>query len=173
MLKIIKYDNANALEATWLREITPEVTTPEVLDADGNVVEPSKITPATYEQVASIAYADVQMDLLRADVAKYGGNITPFESLIAEVQANRQPLVPQPVTIPSVVTMRQARVALLRMGLLSIVTNTINSGTEEDKITWEFSTEIARDFPLVQNMKVPLGLSEQDLDNLFILASTL
>lgn len=65
MLNIIKYDNANALEATWL-------------DADS-------------KQIASIAYADTQIDLLRTDVAKYGGDITPFESLIAEVEANIQP----------------------------------------------------------------------------------
>ena len=67
MLNIIKYDNANALEATWL-------------DAEG-------------KQIASIAYADVQMGLLRADVVKYGGDITKFEPLIADVEANIQPYV--------------------------------------------------------------------------------
>ena len=67
MLNIIKYDNANALEATWI-------------DAEG-------------KQLSSIAYADVQMDLLRADVVKYGGDISPFESLIAEVETNIQPYV--------------------------------------------------------------------------------
>ena len=80
---------------------------------------------------------------------------------------------PEVIIIPTTVSMRQARLALLQMGLLTTVTDAINSGTEEDKITWEFSTEIARNFPLVQNMKHPLGLSEQDLDNLFVLASTL
>lgn len=67
MLNIIKYDNANALEATWL-------------DAEG-------------KQIASVAYADSQIDLLRADVVKYGGDITPFEALIADVEANIQPYV--------------------------------------------------------------------------------
>ena len=93
MLNIIKYDNANALEATWLRELTPEVITPEVLDEEGNVTETSKVTAATYEQIASIAYADTQMDLLRADVVKYGGDLTEYEDLIAEVESNIQPYV--------------------------------------------------------------------------------
>ena len=75
--------------------------------------------------------------------------------------------------IPSIVSIRQARLALLQFGLLSTVNNAIVQGTEEDKITWEFSTEISRDFPLVQNMKILLGLTETDLDNLFRLASTL
>ncbi len=147
MLNIIKYDNANALEATWL-------------DAEG-------------KQIVSIAYADVQMDLLRADVVKYGGDITQFETLISDIEFNIQPPIPLPVVVPSIVSMRQARLALLKVGLLTTVSNLVQQGSEEDKITWEFSTEIARDFPLVQNMKVPLGLSEEDLDNLFILASTL
>ena len=80
---------------------------------------------------------------------------------------------PSIVAVPQRVSMRQARLALLQIGLLSTVTSLIQQGSEEDKITWEFSTEIVRDFPLVQHMKEPLGLSEQDLDNLFILASTL
>jgi hypothetical protein len=74
ILNVIKYTNANAIEATWLD--------------DG------------FKQIASIAYADSQMDLLRADVAKYGGDLTDFADIIADVEANIQPYV-EPVKTQS------------------------------------------------------------------------
>jgi hypothetical protein len=147
MLNIIKYDNANALEATWL-------------DAEGN-------------QIASIAYADTQMDLLRSDVTKYGGSLKGYESLIAEVEAKIQTEVTQPVFAPLTVSMRQARLALLQSGLLSTVNAAIAAGSEADKITWEYATEVRRDDALVTNLSAALNLKESDLDNLFTLASSL
>jgi hypothetical protein len=77
------------------------------------------------------------------------------------------------VIIPDVVTMRQARLALLQSGLLSTVSLAIASGGEADKIEWEYATEVNRNQPLVQNMKAGLGLTDADLDNLFILAASL
>ena len=147
MLKVIKYDNANAIEATWF-------------DAKGN-------------QLQSIAYADVQMQLFRDDVAKHGGNIAEWESLIAEVEAAYVTPPPEPVIIPSIVSMRQARLALLQSGLLSTVSAAIAAGGEADQIEWEYATEVNRNQPLVQNMKAGLGLSDADLDNLFTLAASL
>jgi len=80
--------------------------------------------------------------------------------------------IPAPV-IPSIVSMRQARLALLQAGLLSTVNAAIGAGGDADKIEWEYAAEVNRNTPLVQNMKVGLSLSESDLDNLFTLASTL
>ncbi len=47
---------------------------------------------------------------------------------------------PQPVVIPSVVSMRQARLALLQQNLLATVDAAIAAGNEADKITWEYAT---------------------------------
>lgn len=80
--------------------------------------------------------------------------------------------VPEP-SIPTVVSMRQARLALLQSGLLGVVNQAITAGNEADKIAWEYATEVQRSDTLVQNLASGLGLSEQDLDNLFLLASTL
>lgn len=82
------------------------------------------------------------------------------------------PLPPEPV-IPTAVSMRQARLALLQVNLLTQVETAIASGTQADQITWEYATEVNRSDALVQNLSVALGLSETDLDNLFILASSL
>lgn len=79
---------------------------------------------------------------------------------------------PEP-QIPSVVSMRQARLALLQEGLLATVNTAIEAGSEADKITWEYATEVNRSEPLVQNMAVSLGVTQQQMDDLFTLASTL
>jgi len=78
-----------------------------------------------------------------------------------------------PTVIPQSVSMRQARLALLQAGLLETVNQAVNTGGEADKITWEYATEVNRTDALVSNMAVALGLTEQQLDELFILASTL
>lgn len=72
-----------------------------------------------------------------------------------------------------VVSMRQARLALLQAGLLTSVEEAVAAGDEAGKITWEYATEVRRDDPLVTNLSAALDLSEGQLDALFSLASTL
>jgi hypothetical protein len=72
-----------------------------------------------------------------------------------------------------VVSMRQARLALLQANLLDTVTAAIGQGGEADQITWEYATEVRREDALVQNLSQALNLSSQQLDDLFALASTL
>ena len=78
---------------------------------------------------------------------------------------------------PQEITMRQARLALLDIGLLSNVTTAINSLPEPDKtkaqIEWEYSNALQRDNPFVAVLGAALGLSSQDIDNLFITAKGL
>ena len=85
---------------------------------------------------------------------------------------------PEPVSyIPQEVTMRQARLALLENGLLANVQPAINSLPEPDKtkaqIEWEYSNALQRSNPFVAVLGSALGLSSQDLDDLFIQASAL
>ena len=79
---------------------------------------------------------------------------------------------PEPV-IPSVVTMKQAQLALFRAGLLDAVESAIAAGGREDQITWAKSQTVERSDPLVTNMAAALSLTEADLDDLFTLAATL
>lgn len=78
-----------------------------------------------------------------------------------------------PAEIP-VITMRQARLALLDAGLLATVDGYI-SGQLDDaiKIYWDYSTEVHRDNPLVNQILTALGKSSADIDNLFLLGETL
>ncbi len=81
------------------------------------------------------------------------------------------------VAIPTV-TPRQIRIALVISGFsLETIETVINALPEPDrsiaKITWEYSTEIQRNNPLLSAMAPALGLTSAQIDGLFILAVTL
>jgi len=98
---------------------------------------------------------------------------TPEE--VAEIEA-RKAAAAVPV-VPRSVTMRQARLALLAAGKLGAVDAAIASlpspQKEAAQIEWEFSSVVERDRPLVQTLGPALGLSESELDQLFITAVAL
>lgn len=80
-------------------------------------------------------------------------------------------------SVPDVVTMRQARLALLQHGLLSQVNTSIanmpGAAGDTARIEWEFSSTVERNRPLVQSLVGALGLTDAQLDDLFTLAATL
>lgn len=76
-----------------------------------------------------------------------------------------------------VVSMRQARLALLRTGLLTDVNNALSSlegnAGEEARITWEYATEVVRSDALVLSLAQALNWTDTQIDNLFDLAKSL
>ena len=100
ILKSIIHDVAtNWLEATWVDRIQlPDVEVPESFGAttraeDGSII-PGELIPAHTikgrlqdTQVKCHSYADVQMDMLRADAAEMGTPLDAFEPLLAEILA--------------------------------------------------------------------------------------
>ncbi len=85
------------------------------------------------------------------------------------------PRGPEPV--PSVVTMRQARLALLGVGLLDDVAAAIATLPSPQKeaatIEWEYSQTVERNRPFVLTLSAALGLTPAEIDQLFITASQL
>lgn len=86
--------------------------------------------------------------------------------------------VENPVTVPSSVTLRQAKRALLAAGLLDQVQATIDAiadpvQREEAQIDWNYSQTMDRDWPLVQLLSSEMGLTLAQLDELFLAASKL
>ena len=76
--------------------------------------------------------------------------------------------------VPTVVTMRQARLALLQAGLLSLVESAIASmESPAAQIEWDYSQEVNREQPLVKQLAEALNLTSDQLDNLFLEASKL
>lgn len=76
-------------------------------------------------------------------------------------------------TVPAFVTPRQVRLLLLQQNLLADVEAMIAQQDEATKITWEYAIEFRRDDPLLNNLAVQLGLTEQQIDEFFIAASKL
>lgn len=89
------------------------------------------------------------------------------------------PPSPHPVpTIPTSVTMRQARLALFNAGLLGTVDESlalmpIEEQRKKAQIEWEYATTVDRNSALVYGLAGALGLTDEMLDDLFIKASTL
>lgn len=79
--------------------------------------------------------------------------------------------------VPKVVTMRQARLALLGAGLLTQVNTAVANmpGAEGDaaRITWEFAGDVQRSDALLAQLANALNLSTAQLDDLFRTAATL
>jgi len=81
------------------------------------------------------------------------------------------------VTDVQSVSMRQARLALHAAGLLTSVDAAIAAMPEPDKtaaqITWEFAQTVDRGFGMVPQLAAALGMTETQIDDLFIAAAQL
>jgi hypothetical protein len=92
---------------------------------------------------------------------------TPAE--VAEIETLRN----APLPVPTVISRRQARLALLNAGLLDAVEAIIAKAPPAVRITYEDATEWWRDDPLIASFSVSLGLTTEQVDNLFLEASRL
>lgn len=79
------------------------------------------------------------------------------------------------ISIPHAVTMRQAKLALLQAGLLDDVDAVIaaEATPKSIKIEWEYASEVQRDWVNTLGLAEMLGLTDAQLDDLFILAAGL
>lgn len=111
-----------------------------------------------------------------------GKTITDLElELAAAIDAAKDkpgaPDLPTPTVdgIPTRVTMRQARLALLGAGKLAVVDAAIDGMPEPQKsaarIEWEYSTEVQRNNGFVAALGPALGMTEEQIDALFVAAA--
>jgi len=75
--------------------------------------------------------------------------------------------------VPQVVTMRQAELALLNANLLDDIEVLIPTLPRVDQISWTRASTVERNNPLVAYIQSIKGLSDTDIDNLFIQAAGL
>ena len=78
-----------------------------------------------------------------------------------------------PNIVPQAVTRRQALLALLAAGKLDQIELLIQSAPRAVQIAWEAAGTFERDNPLIATLAPQLGLTDQDVDNLFIEAAKL
>ncbi|HJW23751.1 MAG TPA: hypothetical protein VJ576_02545 [Rhodocyclaceae bacterium] len=104
---------------------------------------------------------------------------TDYQAVLEWLAAGNTPAPADPIVepVPSSVTMRQARLALLQRGLLDQVNSAIAAkpGPEGDaaRIEWDYSSTVERHRPLALAMIAELGLTEAQADDLFSLADSL
>ena len=156
---IIKYTNANALEALWVEVVTPEQVIPEAIDPDTGDVTPEKIIPAVEIAIRRQAYSDRQMDMLRQDIAD---EMTPeYEAMIQDVEANQTSDEPTPQPILSC-SPWQMRKKLNKEDLRQTVEDYVarTDTPIEIKDGWLYATEFREDDPFVQQMAVMLQVSD-------------
>ncbi|MEZ5688696.1 MAG: hypothetical protein R3E21_07955 [Caenibius sp.] len=83
----------------------------------------------------------------------------------------------QAALVPQVVSMRQARLALLGSGNLAAVDAAIASlpspQKEAAQIEWEYATEVQRDSALIASLAPALGMNDAAIDTLFVAAAAI
>ena len=147
--QVIRYENAPALEATWVDENDAGIK----CHAYSNHPE--------------------QMAMLRADL---GADAAQYEDLIAEVEATYVPPEPQPIPVPQQITRAQGKAALIMQGLWGAVLDYVASIQDptqralaevalNDTPTWERSS------PFLNAAANGLGMTDEQLDALFIQAA--
>lgn len=79
--------------------------------------------------------------------------------------------------VPERVSMRQARLAMLQAGILDDVETLIQQMPGDEgraaRIDWEYALDVRRDWPLVGALGTQIGMTEQQVDELFIAAASI
>jgi hypothetical protein len=74
--------------------------------------------------------------------------------------------------IPKTISMRQARLVLLKSGFLPTIEEVLRAlpspSREVAIIEWEYATEVHRDSDLINSLGPVLGLSDEQIDQMFI-----
>ncbi|MDT3722899.1 hypothetical protein [Pseudomonas oryzihabitans] len=115
---------------------------------------------------------DARLNLLAGEAA--GQMIVPDQNGYPVLQASSSPAAP---AVPIAVSMMQARLAMLDAGVLDKVQTAIDAMVGADgqaaRIQWQFAMEVRRDWPLVATLQKSLGLTDKQVDELFLTAAAI
>jgi hypothetical protein len=105
------------------------------------------------------------MNVIEANIST--GQLTTRPGTPLEIASN--PL-PAP-SVPIVVSRFQGKAALLQAGLLASVESAMAQASPVAQLAWSEAVEFRRDSPTVSSIAATIGLTPQQLDDLFIAAS--
>lgn len=139
--------------------------------------DPSPLSGATdpafvefAEQFA--ASAVTERDEAVAQVATLTAAKTALEARVAELEAQLASGVDEN-GVPNSISPLQGRLALKRANLLDAVEAAIVQANGETQIWWEYATLWHRTHPLLNALATSLGLTSQQVDDLFIVAGAI
>jgi hypothetical protein len=93
---------------------------------------------------------------------------TPEElAIVADVLANYETLAAAYKPRVEVLTMRQARLQMLAMGVLSQVEAAVAQAGDAAGIEWEYAQTVERDYPLFLAIKGALGFTDEQEETFF------
>jgi len=139
------------------------------------------VNTATEADIEAMCLRNISLDQLEekhAQILKKKRR-TEFETVQFDDGLVKQSINDRATTPPAVarVSMRQARLALHQQNLLSLVEDAINLIPEPDKTKveteWQYASTVERSSPWVAILQPALGLTDQQMDDLFALAATL
>ena len=127
----------------------------------------------TKEDVDDIVKSSQQYIDLEQKVA--GGINARASVTIKDPPWNVPKEVPPPIVnaVPQAVTPLQIRMAINMLGLREAVEAYVATLDQTSQDAWEYATIIERSNPILINGAIAMGKTTEDLDNMFILASTL
>lgn len=121
------------------------------------------ITDGVVSNTVEVDSLDVIPGLIDADL--FGGGIGDSWDGLAIT-----PLPPPPPVVPQSVEMRQARLELFDAGLLDDVEAVIAAAGRAAQIEWEFAQRVERSHPLIAIVQQQNGLTDDQIDEMFIRA---
>ena len=90
-----------------------------------------------------------------------------------ETWSDTVPQLTSQAAIPTSVSMRQCRLALLAANLLEQTETIIQGQAKAVQIAWQFATYVERSNPLISSIGQALELSDTEVDALFVQAAQL
>jgi hypothetical protein len=144
----------------------------QIFLADGRC----RTDPGTFteQEIADAGFVGpVQEPSITADEALvWDGKSLSKRSLTPEELAVRDRV---PSDVPSVVTNYQARAALLRAGLFDLVNDALLAlpANDPSRQAWEYANELTRHGTLVNGVTAGLGITSEQVDDLFRVGATI
>lgn len=158
MIKTIKLTPDNKFECyVNIREQFKEISFPE------------DISLATLPE--GYALAEEEDFVFNENVSQTYASEPVFENNKWIIKVIETPIVDLPFKVTEV-TMRQARLQLLELGLLDEVEAMV-SQDRKNQIEWEYSSTVERNSNLIDAIKILLNLSDEQIDKMFEDASKL
>lgn len=90
--------------------------------------------------------------------------------ILADFGIDESPEPDRPAKVPQTVSARASRIALNQFGLRDDVEAAVDAADRDTQDYWRYSQTIGRTHPVVVGMAQQIGLTEQQLDDLFTAA---